>query len=422
MPFSELILAQLVTLPGLDNFFAAWKVVFVYLAPILPFLMLTVALRSWLRYKRAKVYTVWESVLLEIRLPQEVKRSPSAMEAFLDNLHFKPGLGTFYTRWWQGGVATWYSLEIISFGGEVHFYIWCPTKSWRKYVEASLYAFYPDIELVEAPDYARRFKFDLEQYQIYGVNYKFTKPDVYPIKSYVEYGLDKPPQREEEKTDPLASVIEHLASIGPGEQIWIQILFQMHTSLGAKPGTYGTENWDIKAAAKKEVEKIRKKPEAPTVLADNTIVYGVSAKQMKSIELIERTMFSKNHFDVGIRGMYIAEREHWDKANKDGLKAIFRPFTADLYNTIRHIGDQGIAKFDFAVQDFMGVRERSETYKLYDAYRKRSWFLPPYTFKRMVLSSEELATIFHIPSHYVKTPGLPRIPSARKEAPPNLPV
>lgn len=412
---------KIFSFPGLEQFLFAWKIIFVYLAPVLPFMLFAVAMASWLRYRRAKVYTNRETVLLELHIPQEVKRSPTAMEAVFDTLHFKPGEGTFYKRWWKGGVRSWYSLELVSFGGEVHFYIWTP-KEWRKYLEASFYACYPDIELKEVSDYAHRFKLDLARYQLYGVNYKFTKPDCYPIKTYVEYGLDKPPQREEEKTDPLATMVERLASIGPGEQIWIQIIFQMHTTLGPKPGSHGMEHWDIKAAAKKEVEKIRKKPEAPTVLQDNTIVYGVSAKQMKSIELIERTVFSKNHFDVGIRGMYIAEREHWDKANKEGIKAIFRPFTADLYNTIRHMGDQGIAKFDFATQDFMDMRVNAEIYKIYDAYRKRSWFHPPYTFKKMILTSEELATLFHVPSHYVKTPGLARIPSVRKEAPPNLPV
>jgi hypothetical protein len=39
-----------------------------------------------------------------------------------------------------------------------------------------------------------------------------------------------------------------------------------------------------------------------------------------------------------------------------------------------------------------------------------------------IMSVEELATIFHLPSSTVMTPGLARIPSTRKEAPPNLPI
>ena len=39
-----------------------------------------------------------------------------------------------------------------------------------------------------------------------------------------------------------------------------------------------------------------------------------------------------------------------------------------------------------------------------------------------VMSVEELATIYHIPSGSIVTPSLPRIMSTRKEAPSNLPT
>ena len=40
----------------------------------------------------------------------------------------------------------------------------------------------------------------------------------------------------------------------------------------------------------------------------------------------------------------------------------------------------------------------------------------------MVMSTEELATVYHIPSSGIETPGLARIQSATSEAPPNLPI
>jgi len=40
----------------------------------------------------------------------------------------------------------------------------------------------------------------------------------------------------------------------------------------------------------------------------------------------------------------------------------------------------------------------------------------------MVMSTEELATVYHIPSHAVETPTLSRIQSATGEAPINLPM
>jgi hypothetical protein len=40
----------------------------------------------------------------------------------------------------------------------------------------------------------------------------------------------------------------------------------------------------------------------------------------------------------------------------------------------------------------------------------------------MVMSTEELATIFHIPSSSAEAPGLERIQSATHEAPADLPT
>ncbi len=39
---------------------------------------------------------------------------------------------------------------------------------------------------------------------IWGCEFKFTKGDGYPIKTYVDYGLDKDP-KEEYKVDPLGA-------------------------------------------------------------------------------------------------------------------------------------------------------------------------------------------------------------------------
>ena len=62
-----------------------------------------------------------------------------------------------------------------------------------------------------------------------------------------------------------------------------------------------------------------------------------------------------------------------------------------------------------------------------EAYRRRQFFYEPFSFgiprdDIMVMSTEELATVFHIPSQAVMTPTLHRLQSATSEAPSNLPV
>ena len=79
------------------------------------------------------------------------------MELAMMNLSTSSGETTFIHRAWKGQIRTYFSLEIASFGGEVHFYIWC-WKNYRNVVEQAMYSQYPEIELVEAEDYASKFQ------------------------------------------------------------------------------------------------------------------------------------------------------------------------------------------------------------------------------------------------------------------------
>ncbi len=120
------------------------------------------------------------------------------------------GAGNLGEAFIDGKTRPWFSCELASIGGYVHFYIWCSQVKFRNLVEAQLYAQYPNVEIVEADDYTKDFYFDPEKYIMYGLQYQFTKKsDVYPIKTYIDYGLDKD-QKEEYKIDPITSVIEYL--------------------------------------------------------------------------------------------------------------------------------------------------------------------------------------------------------------------
>ena len=59
-------------------------------------------------------------------------------------------------------------------------------------IEAQLYARYPNIEIHEADDYTKGVYHDPENLPLWGTYFKLERPDVYPIKTYIDYGLDKP--------------------------------------------------------------------------------------------------------------------------------------------------------------------------------------------------------------------------------------
>src|SRR5690349_14980746 len=65
-----------------------------------------------------------ESIVLEIRIPREIKKNPKAMEQVLTAIHSLRNFpGTLAEKWWDGEVTRWYALEIVSFGGETHMYV-----------------------------------------------------------------------------------------------------------------------------------------------------------------------------------------------------------------------------------------------------------------------------------------------------------
>ena len=128
-----------------------------------------------------------------------------------------------------------YSIELVSLGGQVHFYIWCH-KNFKSRVETQLYAQFPNIEVHEVSDYALGVHHDLTKYSFGWIGqFALTKADAYPIKTYIDYGLDKD-AKEEYKHDPIVAVLEYIGSLKAGEQAWIQILIQPHAKEGLLHG------------------------------------------------------------------------------------------------------------------------------------------------------------------------------------------
>src|SRR3989344_9540040 len=125
----------------------------------LPIFMGAGLFHTWVKYKRAQYWQKLGSVLLELKLPKDIFKSPLAMEVVLGALHQTADEGNWYWKYQRGQTRSWFSLEMVSFGGEIHFYIWCRLK-YRNAIEAHLYSQYPGIEVYEAEDYTKNYPFD----------------------------------------------------------------------------------------------------------------------------------------------------------------------------------------------------------------------------------------------------------------------
>lgn len=223
---------------------------FFYLCGFL--LVLAWAYRFWKLYVTQKFISKGQSeaILLEVRLPREITKSPVATEVALASLLQSGGLGNVFNREFLGNLPITSSLEIASLEGVIHFYIWID-KKFRTLVETNFYAQYPGVEIVEADDYTRLIRFHhlSKDVAMWGAAYTLsetwapTNPktgeaykdskgkdvelpaDFLPLKTYIDFGLDKDP-KEEYKTDPITPLLEFMGSIGKGEYFWYQVVVQ----------------------------------------------------------------------------------------------------------------------------------------------------------------------------------------------------
>jgi len=384
-----------------------------------PLFLILVWFDLWLTYKRHEWIKAQDSVLLEIKIPREMFKSPLAMEIFLNSL-YSPSVGNLLDVYFRGRVRAWFSLEIVSIGGKVKFLIWAH-KNFKGRIEAQLYAQFPNIEVHEVPDYALGVQWDSEKttFGWFG-QFALTKADAYPIKTYIDYGLDED-AKEEYKHDPIVPMLEYMGSLKEGEQAWIQILIQSHTKEGLKYGRIFTKP-DWKKGIEKEIQEIVKKATMKTEDQKSPTIINLSKGQQEIVAAMERTS-AKYAFDTMIRATYFGEKDVHNPANIGGLLGTFLQFNSQTLNGFK----PGFsAKPDYPWQDFRGAKRKNNEERLLEAYKRRSFFNTPFknfNGKPFVLSTEELATLFHFPSYVVAaTPTLARVPSKRTEAPPNLPI
>ncbi len=403
----------------------------------LPVALIFVFAHVWVLYRRVQFFESQESVLLEIRVPQDIPKSPLAMEIVIMALQQTTGESTWYDVFILGKSRASFSLEIVSIEGDVRFYIKTLSRV-RKFIETQVYSQYPNAEIIESPDYVSHVPYAQEgsDWNLFGVEFQLLKPDPYPIKTYIDYNLDKDP-KEELKVDPILPMIEFLGDLGRGEQAWYQILIRANK--GKKDRTTPWKR-DWQDEGRELVEKMMKESKErsgpPPEIGGEDFRYSLLTEGERNVtKAIERNI-SKLGFDCGIRALYLGKGELYNPANIAGLFGVLKQFNSNDLNGFR---PKDHTDFDYPWQDYIniplfkstvgvpffslkGKRTIYKKWKFFDAYRKRSWFFPPYERKPYVLNAEELATIYHFPGRVAETPTFKRIESRRAEPPTDLPI
>ena len=438
------------------DFFRTYSVIFQWLGIfILLIVLFKVFEQAWLFHRRSLYKNNIKWILLEIKIPREVQKTPLAMEQFFMSIHsLKNTPGNFFEKYIEGVVTMWWSMEIVSFGGEIHFYIRTSERH-KKIIEAGLYAQYPYVEVSEAKDYIDEFSKETKEiyqkgYDIFGGEFILDKEDVYPITTYEYFEKDK----EELAIDPISTLLETFSNIHKEETVFMQILIR----------PIGSEWHD---AGKKLVDKLvgrkeQKKGGGGDTLADTArnvfmapiehpawsekadnkeekdLMKKLTHGEQEIIKAIERNI-SKPGFDTVIRYVYYAQNSVFN-ANfaKMGLLGAINQYASQSLNSFK--GNKMIetrSRWIFFPYFFVNKRIEARKQRLLYNYRNRKmpeelklgrvYTSHPLNFntksKSFILSTAELATIYHIPAEGVLTaPHTKRAESKKMGPPAGLPI
>jgi hypothetical protein len=377
-----------------------------------------------------------DCILLEIKLPRDIFKSPFAMEVALTALLQNSGVGTWYDRNFKGQMLNFFSLEIASLEGIIHFYI-RTHKKFRSLLESNLYAQYPGIEIIEADDYTAMIRYHhlSKESDMWGNMYPLAKKwkptdksgeyyknekgkdyempaDYLPIKTYVDYGLDKDP-KEEFKTDPITPLLEFLGSLGKGQYGWFQILVQDDSKHNGNtlPKTYlnsvSHEHLSLADMANARKKQIRTsghiKPGDPVfddygnpktkdikdsegkVIGQEPITYNfkeakalskaemsLTQEEKDEIELINRKM-SKPIVCAIVRLIFISKIEAVNFSYIPTTLAVMRPFSNSKGNSFSL---STVDNYDYPWQNTMKRRVPWRKEEMFEAYVEREGFYP----------------------------------------------
>ncbi|MBD3360537.1 type IV secretion system DNA-binding domain-containing protein [Candidatus Peregrinibacteria bacterium] len=374
--------------------------------------ILIAVILKYIRY-RINLQRSFNMVFLDIRVPKRESKEDREVESeqysqakdfkeicggvmsqFYESLH------SIYTREWYKIFTSqdFLSFEYAVLDGQVHFFVVCPRKL-LSIVEKQLTAFYPDAYIEQVEDY-NIFQPNSKVMSTYIVP---SKKHWFPIKTYSRMNAD-----------PINGIINSLSKIGKEEGAAIQIMIRpkrdgwqkrgrkeankvFQGKRGAGFAWYNPVSWfsslfELFWRGEKTVEK-QETAEKTTPLTD---------EEVKAME--EKN--SKSGFETIIRLVSSANTKQEAMTNLVSMRGAFSQYHASNGNSFEytrwHKDKRLISNFIF--RNF------------------RKGILRWVKGEKMILSSEELASIFHIPNiRFNKYPSIAWQKFKIAPAPPNIP-
>lgn len=293
---------------------------------------------------------------------------------------------------WFAGREDEIAFEIVMHEGLIHFYVAMPEKL-RDVVEEQIHANYPYADIEEAEDY----NIFTPTGAIAGAYMTMKRPPYFPIKTY-----------QKQEIDPLSNITNAMATIAVPDGAAIQMIVRPASGewrkLGVKIASYMQQGHSLAEATTNvrggfwefvrqlTVNKKQKKEEGP-------------GKERRLTPLEEEM----------VKGLE-------EKAAKSALEVNVRIVAAasDLAAAERHVSDIVSAWSQFNIYQY-GNSFQKVVPKLKDAFIRHFIYRGFDERKKMLLNSEEAASVFHFPGPWISTPNIYWLAARHAPPPVNMP-
>lgn len=339
----------------------------VLIAVIISFLLLSVFIALgvgvFIGYKiwsknRERQKKALDMVLLEIQMPRENEIKIDAAEQMFSAFS---GIKAAKGRLGFTKVPDYIVFEIVAKIGDIRFYVSMPKKL-QDMVEKQIHGAYPDASIMEAEEYD--LFTDEGKVAFAGLHTKASSPYT-PVKTFNNLAVD-----------PMSTIVSTLGKMQEGESAAIQILI-----------TPADGKW--KSAGRAHVTGVKKREANP-----ETAKYSVDQKELEAIE----QKLTKPAYNSYIRMVVSSSSKEAADAHLENMITAFTQFSS--YNSFSK------EKFKY----FKGMFMVDFIYRTLPLLKKGS-----------ILTTDELATLFHFPNKSVESPHIHWLAARSAPAPASIP-
>ncbi len=361
------------------------------------------ALRWWL-HRRARYHGTFRAKILLIKVPKELRKEDAAQDKSQQQLQeliarMENVFSTFGSLKHESGFHAWLmgrsdhvSCEIVVDQEKILFYVVTPEK-WQAFFEEQIHAQFPFASIDETNDYNIFSPTGV----ILATYLTLRRSSAFALKTYRK--LD---------SDPMNAITNALAKVDAGDGACIQLLL--------RPVDASWRKYGVRIASQMQQGKKLSDVETGGIWGELWKVAKSFAKEPKDPNKPDKTYSLSPLEQEMVKGIE-------EKAAKAGLETCMRVV----------VSGKTPEKAQRYMNDILGAFGQFNVYEYGNSFKKdmprfQSKIIHDFIFRqfhegtKMVLNTEELASVFHFPLPSTETPKIAWLMSRKATPPSNIPT